>query len=169
MALCTVNLYIFRSTASPVDNRELAAASSNIAHLFRACTWPIPSASRKRKRKRFARLLNLHRYTEPALVRSNTEDPNAPANCRSLLSRAAMLAFKNLDLGPAPPNQLSRALNRQAVTKATQSSLDDYRISTRSSSPPPSEFSSVSSDEVIFFLSVSKCIVTLNNLLGTLR
>ncbi|KAM7534327.1 hypothetical protein Aperf_G00000110714 [Anoplocephala perfoliata] len=60
-----------------------------------------------------------------------------------VLSRATHLAFQHLDLGSSAPGHLSRVLNRHAAVRQNPSGPDN----TRFTSPPPSELSSISSDE----------------------
>lgn len=122
--------------------------SENFSHYFRASTWPIRVPGRSRKGRRLVKLLNLHQQDDNLPILSDNDqrqpDPNSP---QSILSRATHLALQHLDLGSSAPSHLSKVLNRQyANSNSKQNPLTSD--STRFNSPPPSELSSISFDEV---------------------
>ncbi|VDD79603.1 unnamed protein product [Mesocestoides corti] len=126
---------------------DTVVGSPNIGHFFRSCTWPPQVPSRNRKGKHLAKLLCLRNCGERLLAPSDNVQQQISNSSPSILSKAAKLALKHLDLGSSAPSQLSKVLNRQATAKQAQSSPDIPYVPTRLSSPPPSEFSSISSDE----------------------
>ena len=131
-----------------------ATGSENLCNFYRAYTWPLCVPGHSRKVKHLVKLLNLRRNDENNLTLSDTDQKRGtPSSPRSLLSRATHLALQQLDLG-STSGHLTKVLNKQAAARSNPSVSENVRLI----SPPPSEFSSISSDEacqnVRYFLNV---------------
>ncbi|VDM22769.1 unnamed protein product [Hydatigera taeniaeformis] len=122
---------------------------SDVNHFFRSCTWPLRVPGRTCKGNRLFRLLNLQ-CQEGALF-SDSDHHRSPGSSRSILSRATQLALRHLDLGSFAPDQLSKVLNKRMPAAASGRSTTAMSENSRLASPPPSELSSISSDEVQSF------------------
>ncbi|EUB54791.1 BTB/POZ domain-containing protein KCTD20 [Echinococcus granulosus] len=130
----------FRKTS--VDEISNAVASSdNVNHFFRSCTWPLRVPVRSCKGSRLVKLLNLQHQEENLLILSDND------HHQSLLSRATQLALRHLDLGSSAPDHLSKVLNKRAAVAASARPYTPVSGNSRLTSPPPSELSSISSDE----------------------